>query len=63
VKIYADLYKWNGELFTIEIEERFIQDIVDAVEGQYTFIDNDNGLCVRGEQFRHVDIYTKGEEK
>lgn len=61
MKYYADLYCWSGNKETIEIKPEFIDDIVSAVEGQYTFIDNISGLTVKGEDIKHVDIYFKGE--
>ena len=65
MKYYADLYFWSGNKETIEIKPEFIDDIVFAVEGQYTFIDNVSGLTVKGEDIKHVDIYFKfkGEKK
>ena len=60
---YADLYFWSGNKETIEIKPEFIDDIVSAVEGQYTFIDNTSGLIVKGEDIEHVDIYFKGDNK
>ena len=61
MKYYADLYFWSGNKETIEIKPEFIDDIVFAVEGQYTFIDNVSGLTVKGEDIEHVDIYYKGD--
>ena len=61
MKYYADLYFWSGDNKTLEIKPEFIDDIVDAIEGQYTFIDNVSGLTVNGGDIKHVDIYTKGE--
>lgn len=63
-KYYADLKFWFDKPQTIEIPEKFIDDVVAAVEGQYTFIDNESGLVVHGEHIAHIDIYTlenKGE--
>lgn len=59
MKYYTDLYFWSGNKETIEIKPEFIDDIVSAVEGQYTFIDNVSGLTVKGEDIKHVDIYFK----
>ncbi|MEG1565836.1 MAG: hypothetical protein RR342_03765 [Bacilli bacterium] len=58
-KYYADLYYWDGKTETIEIKKEFIQDILDAVEGQYLFTNNITGLCVAGYSIRHVDIWKK----
>ena len=58
MKYYADVLYWSGNKETIEIKPEFIDDIVSAVEGQYTFIDNVSGLTVKGGDIRHIDIYT-----
>lgn len=62
MKYYADLYLWSGEKTTIEIELSYIDDIISAVKGQYTFIDNLKKITVRGELIRRVDIYSKGDK-
>ena len=62
MKYYADLYLWSGEKTTIEIEPSYIDDIVSAVKGQYTFIDNLKKITIRGELVEHVDIYFKGDK-
>jgi hypothetical protein len=62
MKYYADLYFWSGNKETIEIKPEFIDDIVSAVEGQYTFVNNVSGLTVKGEDIEHVDIYFKGAD-
>lgn len=62
MKYYADLYLWSGDLVTIEIDPEYIDDIVSAVEGQYTFIDNVKGVTINGGVIEHVDIYSKGDK-
>lgn len=57
-KYYADLLYWDGHKETIEIKKKFISDIVNAVEGQYTFVNNESGLVVYGGSIFKVDIYT-----
>lgn len=58
-KIYAELTYWNGDKETVEIKEEYIDDIVSAVKGQYTFIDNKNHFAVCGGSIYHVDITYK----
>lgn len=58
-KYYAQLIYWSGEEQIIEIRKKFIQDIVDAVEGQFTFINRETGLCVYGNRIQTVNIYVK----
>lgn len=58
-KYYAELLYWNGTKETIEIRKKFIQDIVDAVRGQFTFINRETGLCVYGGSIHTVNIYVK----
>ena len=58
MKYYADVLYWSGNKETIEIKPEFIDDIVSAVEGQYTFIDNVSGLTIKGGDIRHIDIFS-----
>ena len=55
--IIAELTKWNGEKVKQEIKREWIQDIVDAVVGQFTFVDKASGFGINGGQFAHVDVY------
>ena len=55
--IIAELIKWNGEKVQQEIKREWIQDIVDAVVGQYTFVDRNSGFGVNGSQFAHINVY------
>lgn len=57
VKIVAELTTWSGEKETAEIQRDWIDDIVAAIQGQFTIINNQKGLCIRGGQYCHVDIY------
>jgi len=56
-KIIAKLTKWNGEIVEQEIKKDWIQPVVDAVVGQFLFVDKESGLCIVGYKFAHVDIY------
>lgn len=56
MKYYAELHFWFNKPETIEIQKEHINDIVSAVEGQYTFIDNKTGLEIHGEQIAYVNI-------
>ena len=56
-KFIAELKKWNGEVVEQEIQESWIQSIVDAVVGQFFFADKRSGFAIVGSDFCHVDIY------
>ena len=55
-KYIARLVKWTGEIVEKEIKREWANDIANAVEGQYTFIDNQSKFIVIGRDFRHVDV-------
>lgn len=55
--IIAELTKWNGEKVKQEIKREWIQDIVDAVVGQFTFVDKKSGFGINGGQFAHINVY------
>lgn len=57
MRYIAELTKWNGEKETIKIKQEWIQDIVDAVEGQFYFQDNQKKFAIVGSNYCHVDIY------
>ena len=59
MQYFADLYYHDGSIETIKIAEENIDDIVDAVEGQFTFINNKTGFAIKGENIAHVDIWSK----
>ncbi len=56
-KVIAEFTKWNGEKIQHEIQRDWIESIVDAVIGQFTFIDNVSGFGIKGSDFAHVDVY------
>lgn len=56
-KIIAEFTRWDGEKETMEIERAWIDDIVTAVEAQYTIINNQLGITIKGGAYCHVDIY------
>ena len=56
-KIIAEFTRWDGEKETREIERAWIDDIVTAVEAQYTIVNNQLGITIRGGTYCHVDIY------
>lgn len=56
-KIIAEFTRWDGEKETMEIERAWIDDIVTAVEAQYTIINNQLGIIIKGGTYCHVDIY------
>lgn len=51
----AVLYYWNGSKEEVQIKKEWIDDIVDAVEGQYYFCGN--GIAINGGDIFKVDIY------
>lgn len=53
----------DGKEQDVEIEESWIDDIVSAIQGQYTFVNNVKNFVIHGEFFVHVDIYWKKKEK
>ncbi|MBQ8443746.1 MAG: hypothetical protein IJX25_00115 [Clostridia bacterium] len=56
-KFIAELTKWNGEVIEQEIQEDWIQSIVDAVVGQFFFADVKSKFSISGADFKHVNIY------
>lgn len=58
MRYIAELTKWNGEKETIKIKKEWINDIVDAIEGQFYFQDNDKNFAIVGMNYCHVDIYS-----
>lgn len=61
--VFAKLHYWNGSVEEIEIKAEYIDDILDAVTGQFTFIDRERNFGVRGEQISHVDILTQKQKE
>lgn len=53
----AVLYYWDGSKEEVPAKREWIDDIVSAVEGQYTFIDNEKSLFIKGQNIMKVDIY------
>ena len=58
----AVLYYWNGSMAELPIKSDWIDGIVSAVEGQYTYIDKEKNLCIKGENIMKVDIYRRNNE-
>lgn len=56
-KIVATFTTWMNSKVEYEIKKEYIQDIVDAVEGQYTYYNNVQGFGIKGGQFKWVDIW------
>ena len=56
-KIIAEFTRWDGEKETREIERAWIDDIVTAVEAQYTIVNNQLGITIKGGTYCHMDIY------
>lgn len=56
----AVLYYWNGSMEELPVKREWIDDIVGAVEGQYTVTDNEQGFCIKGQNIMKVDIYAAG---
>ena len=63
-KYVAVILYHTGDVQTLDLpyDREMAQDIADAVEGQYTYIDYQSGLCVCGENIQHVDIYEEDVE-
>jgi hypothetical protein len=61
-KYYADLHFWFDKPKVIEIQKEDIDNIVAAVEGQYTFVNNKTGLAIKGETVAYVNIHEVKEE-
>ena len=60
-KIIAELKRWDGKVEKKKIKKSWIEDIVFAVEGQFTIQNNDTDLKIKGSDYYHVDIYEVGE--
>ena len=58
----AHLFAWDGREQEIEIEPEWIDDILSAVQGQYTFINNEKKFGIHGGNYKHVDIYYRGDK-
>ncbi len=56
-KVIAELIRWDGTKEVREIERAWIDDIVTAVQAQYTIINNTLGISIKGGDYCHVDIY------
>ena len=57
-KVYiAHLFAWDGREQEIEIEPEWIDGIVSAVQGQYSYFDNERKFGIHGGNYKHVDIY------
>lgn len=50
------LTKWNGEIQVVEIKEEWLEDIMDAVEGQYYFCNKTLGIEFDGGNYREVMV-------
>lgn len=50
------LTKWNGETQVVEIKEEWLEDIMDAVEGQYYFCNKTLGIEFDGGNYREVVV-------
>lgn len=55
--IIAEFTRWDGEKEIREIERAWIDDIVAAVQAQYTIVNNELGITIRGGTYCHVEIY------
>ena len=55
--IVAHITYWSGSTEDVEIKREWIDGIVSAVKGQYTFFDNKEGFHIRGQYISKVDIY------
>lgn len=58
-RYFAKLTAWNGEVIEQEIKKEWIDDLVCAVQGQYTFINKEKDFGINGGNFKHIDIYEK----
>lgn len=56
-KIIAELTKWDGTVVAQEIKREWIDDIVAAIQGQFTIANRQQGLVIKGSDYFHVDIY------
>lgn len=56
-KIIAKLIKWNGTIIRQEIKREWIDDIISAIQGQFTIVNNLQGFMIKGSDYSHVDIY------
>ena len=50
------LTKWSGEIQVVEIKEEWLEDIMDAVEGQYYFCNKTLGIEFDGGNYREVMV-------
>lgn len=55
----AHLFAWDGREQEIEIEPEWIDGIVSAVQGQYSYFDNARKFGIHGGNYKHVDIYRR----
>ncbi len=62
IKVVAEFTTWFGEKVKTEIKRAWIHSIVDAVVGQYMFVDNKSGFTVVGYDFCFVNIYEVKDE-
>jgi len=64
MKYLAVIQYHTGDVEELELPDdpEMIEDIVDAVEGQYTYVDNESGLCVCGDNITHIDIYKEDKD-
>ena len=56
-KCIAIFTKWDGEIVEQEVKREWVEDIAMAVEGQFTYVDRNSNLCIKGSDFYHVDIF------
>ena len=61
-KYFAKLTKWNGEVIEQEIKKEWIDDLVCAVQGQYSFFDKVRGFGIKGGDYIHIDVYERNFE-
>ena len=57
IKILAVLKRWDGGEQIYSIKREWIDDIVSAVQGQYTYINNEAGFTIKGSDFAHINVY------
>lgn len=61
-RYYAELTTWQGQKEKYEISPDWIDNLVDAVEGQYLFVNNEKGFTIDGKKYAHIDVYSIDKE-
>ena len=61
-KVVATFLTWFSEIVEFEIDTEMIDDIVSAVQGQYSYTNNVKGFTIRGFDFKHVDIWVADKD-